>query len=203
VNNRSAPVAPTLISRGQERAVALSSGEPDIRGQVEASRGPLKKLQLLIPGLRGYRRLEDIRVSDEMLRNQVADKLDSIRKNLEALRKKMVASNDFTNLGAVGSLISKVQQLSGQVRHAEQGYSGLVAPIAITEDKLNRLYDYDYSFVSTVFQLESSTSPSNLVYDPASPNSVSASLAQIAQALSDISEKWSVRIETIEEVLVK
>lgn len=192
-----------LISRDHERVIVLSSSDPDVRQQVEASRGPLKKLQLLIPGLRGYRKLEDIRVSDETLRNEVADKLDSIRRNLEGLRKKMVESNDFTNLSTVGSLISQTQQLSGQVRHAEQGYSGLVAPIAIDEDRLNKLYDYDYSFVSAVFQLESFTSPDKLVYDSSSPNSVSASLSQISRAISDIREKWSERIEAIEEVLVK
>ncbi len=81
-----------------------SQGKPDIRQQVEASRGALKKLQLLIPGLRGYRQKEDIRVSDELLRNQVADRLDRARANLNILRKQMVSNNDLTNLGGLASL---------------------------------------------------------------------------------------------------
>ena len=178
----------------------LSQGNPDIRQQVEASRGPLKKLQLLIPGLRGYRKLEDIRVSDELLRNQVADRLDRVKGSLEQLRKQVVSSNDLTNLTTVGSLISQTQALSGEVRHAQQGYSGWVAPIAISEDKLNKLYEYDYDFVSAVFQLADAAG--KLTYDATAPNSVQASAAQISKTLNDIRQKWSTRIEAIEGIAI-
>ena len=150
----------------------MSQGNPDIRQQVEANRGAVKKLQLLVPCLRGYRSKEDIRVSDELLRNQVADRLDRVKGNLEQLRRQVAASNDLTNLTSVGSLISQVQALSGEVRHAAQGYAGWVAPIQVNEDKLSKLYDYDYSFVSTVFQLDEATAPENLTYDSTAPNNI-------------------------------
>lgn len=179
---------------------ALSQGNPDIRQQVEANRGVAKKLELLIPGLRGYRSKEDIRVSDELLRNQVADRLDHAKDNLEQLRKQVAAGNDFTNLTSVGSIISQVQTLSGEVRHAGQGYSGWVAPIQINEDKLNKLYDYDYSFVDAVFQFDDATSPGKLVYDAASPNSIQAAIGGFTRTLTDIKSKWSQRMEAIEGV---
>jgi hypothetical protein len=179
----------------------LSQGNPDIRQQVEASRGPLKKLQLLIPGLRGYRKLEDIRVSDELLRNQVADRLDKVRSNLDQLRKQVASNNDLTNLTLVGSLISQVQALSGEVRHAQQGYSGWVAPISINEDKLNKLYDYDYAFVSSVFQLADASGSLN--YDGSAPNSVQASVGQLSHTISDIRQRWSMRMEAIEGIAIQ
>ncbi|HKT22788.1 MAG TPA: hypothetical protein VJR06_09305, partial [Nitrososphaerales archaeon] len=89
----------------------MSQGNPDIRQQVDANRGIAKKLELLIPGLRGYRTKEDIRASDSLLRNQVADRLDHAKDNLQQLRKQVAAGNDFTNLTSVGSLISQVQAL--------------------------------------------------------------------------------------------
>jgi len=180
--------------------LVLSQGNPDIRQQVEANRGAMKKLQLLIPGLRGYRTKEDIRVSDELLRNQVADRLDKVKGNLEQLRKQMAASSDFTNLTVVGSLISQIQTLSGEVRHAAQGYAGWVAPITINEDKLNKLYEYDYSFVSGVFQLDESTAAGNLSYDSRAPNSIQTSLSQFSKAVADVRQKWSLRMETIEGI---
>ncbi len=181
----------------------MSSDNPDIRQQVEANRGALKKLQLLIPGLRGYRSKEDIRVSDELLRNQVADRLDKVKGNLEQLRRQVASSGDLTNLTGVGSLISQVQGLSGEVRHAAQGYAGWVAPITINEDKLNKLYDYDYSFVTSVFQLDEATSPGSLSYDSTAPNSIQASLGQFSRTVSDIRQKWSMRMETIEGIALK
>lgn len=179
---------------------ALSQGNPDIRQQVEANRGIAKKLELLIPGLRGYRNKEDLRVSDELLRNQVADRLDKVKDNLQELRKQVAASGDFTNLTSVGSLISQVQALSGEVRHAGQGYAGWVAPIQVNEAKLNKLYDYDYSFVTTVFQFDDATSPGKLTYDSAAPNSIQATLGNLSRTVTDIKQKWSQRMETIEGI---
>ena len=181
----------------------MSQGNPDIRQQVEANRGAMKKLELLIPGLRGYRTKEDIRVSDELLRNQVADRLDKVKANLEQLRKQMATGSDFTNLTAVGSLISQVQTLSGEVRHASQGYAGWVAPITINEDKLNKLYEYDYAFVSAVFQLDASTAAENLSYDSTAPSKIQISLGQLSKSLADVRQKWSIRMETIEGIALQ
>ena len=178
----------------------MSQGNPDIRQQVDANRGIAKKLELLIPGLRGYRSKEDLRVSDELLRNQVADRLDHVKDNLQQLRKQVAASSDFTNLTSVGSLMSQVQTLSGEVRHAGQGYAGWVAPIQINEDRLNKLYNYDYSFVSAVFQLDKATSPGTLTYDGAAPNSVQTALNGFVRSVADIRQKWSLRMETIEGI---
>ena len=178
----------------------MSQGNPDIRQQVEANRGALKNLQLLIPGLRGYRTKEDIRVSDEMLRNQAADRLDRAKTKLEQVRKQVAAANDLTNLTLIGSLISQVQALSGEVRHSAQGYAGWVAPIQVDEDKLNKLYDYDYSFISSIFQFEESTSPEKLNYDSSAPNAIQAGVGQLSKAVGNMKDRWEKRIEVIEGV---
>lgn len=183
-----------------EICTALSQGNPDIRQQVEANRGLAKKLELLIPGLRGYRSKEDIRVSDELLRNQVADKLDHVKDNLQALRKQVAANNDVNNLTGVGSLMAQVQTLSGEVRHAAQGYSGWAAPIQMNEDKLNKMYEYDYAFVSAVFQLDQSTAPGSLTYDSAAPNSVQTVLGGLGRTVADVRQKWSQRMEAIQGI---
>jgi hypothetical protein len=199
--------SPNLYIRAEgrfsKRDGYLSETNPDIREQVEANRGALKKLQLLIPGLRGYRTKEDIRVSDELLRNQVADRMDKVKGNLEQLRRQVASAGDLANLTGVGSLIVQVQTMSGEIRHAAQGYAGWVAPITVNEDKLNKLYEYDYSFVSSVMQLDESTSPENLRYDTSSPNSVQATLGELSKNIGDIREKWSMRMETIEGIALR
>lgn len=184
-------------------ASVLSSDNSDIRQKVTENRGTLKKLELLIPGLRGYRNKEDIRVSDELLRNQVADKLDLVKANLEGLRKQMANSGDYTNLGSVGSLIFQIQQFSGEVRHAQQGYSGFAATFQINEGKLNDLYDYDIEFVNAAVQLANSTSPSRLSYNPTDMNSIQPMVNQLSNSIADLKQKWSLRMETIENIVQK
>jgi len=181
----------------------LSQDSPDIRKQVNASRGPQKNLELLIPGLRNYRKLDDLRAADGMLRNQVADKLISAKTNLESVRKQMSSAGDYTNLTTVGSLIFQLQQIAGEVRHAEQGYSGWVATITVDQSRLNQLYDNDNDFVSSAFALVSGTSAPNLLYDPSNPASIMSQLTKIDNGISDFKQKWSVRMEAVKGILVK
>ncbi|PSN82637.1 hypothetical protein B9Q13_00740 [Candidatus Marsarchaeota G2 archaeon ECH_B_SAG-G16] len=95
----------------------MSAENPDIKGKVEGESDSIKKLELLIPGLRGYRQKEDVRVANELLRNQMADTLDRTRQNLESLRKK--AQWLATMLSQIASFVSQLQALSGEVRHAQ------------------------------------------------------------------------------------
>ena len=180
---------------------ASDQNNPDIRQQVDQGRGTLKKLQLIIPGLRGYRSKEDIRVSDDLLRNQVADKIDLAKGNLEAIRKQMALASDFTNLSTVGSLISQFQQFSGEIRHSQQGYSGLAATFSFDDARLNNLYEYGYAFVNAALALVNNTTAPNLSYDVTSPASIQPQLARLQSMLQDFKQKWAVRIEAVENIL--
>jgi len=177
------------------------STNPDIRQQVDQGRGFLKKLQMMVPGLRGYRSKEDIRVADDMLRNQVSDKIDLAKSNLENLRKQMVVAGDFNNLTTVGSLISQFQQFSGEVRHSQQGYSGFAASFSFDDARLNKLYEYDYDFVYAGMALLNNTMPPNLTYDPTNPASVQPQLQRLQSLVSDFKIKWGQRIEAVENIL--
>ena len=121
---------------------------PDIRQQVEEDRGLLKKIQLVIPGLRGYRKREDIRAADSILRLQMADGLVKVREGLEESRRVMTDDYQTKN-------INKSRTLEGKVRHAEQGYSGFSATVRIEEEELNRLYEYDASMIDSIMRLDS------------------------------------------------
>jgi len=180
---------------------STDQADPDIRQQVDQGRGALKKLQLLIPGLRGYRSKEDIRVSDDLLRNQVADKIDLSKSNLEGLRKQMVLASDFTNLTTVGSLISQFQQFSGEVRHSQQGYSGFAATFSFSDARLNQLYEYDYAFVNAAIALVNNTSAPTLSYDTVNAASIQPQLQRLQSMIIDFKQKWAQRIEAVENIL--
>ena len=128
---------------------------PDVRQQVEEDRGLLKKIQLVIPGFRGYRKREDIRAADSILRLQMADGLVKVREGLEESRRAMTDDYQTKNIDHVGRAINKSRTLEGKVRHAEQGYSGFSATVRIEEEELNRLYEYDASMIDSIMRLDS------------------------------------------------
>ena len=128
----------------------------DIRDQVEDDRGLLKKIQLVIPGFRGYRKREDIRAADSILRLQMDDGLIKVRQGLEEARSSMVEEYQSKYIDRIGGAINHVRTLEGKVRHAEQGYTGFSPAVRIEEDELNRLYEFDSSMILSIQSLDRS-----------------------------------------------
>ncbi|HJU13131.1 MAG TPA: hypothetical protein VJ792_01565 [Candidatus Nitrosotalea sp.] len=177
------------------------SGSPDLRDKVAESRGFFKKLQLSIPGLSEYRKLEDIRAADQLLRKQVFDKLDGAKNKLEQLRKAISDKGDFSSLTQIGSLISQVQQISGEVFHSQQGSAGISPNIRIDDGTLNKLYEYDYKFVTSAEQIFSVADSS--LNDYISGTLTSQAIAgQVSKILEEFKQAWKIRLESVESILV-
>ncbi len=121
---------------------------PDLRERVEEDRGLLKRIQLHVPGFAGYRRREDIRAADSMLRIQMANMLKDARVTTERAREVLTENYHFKDLDKIGRLINRFQTVEGKVRHAEGGYSGISATIRVEEPELDSLYEYDASLLS-------------------------------------------------------
>jgi hypothetical protein len=122
----------------------------DIRARVEEDQGLLKKIQMFVPGFRGYRRKEDLRDADRMLRMQLSQKLGMQRRNLEESRMLITKTYGSKPLEMLGAIISQFKKVEGAVTHAEMGYSGISADIQFKEDELNRLYEYDAGLIGDV-----------------------------------------------------
>lgn len=176
------------------------SETPDVRKTVEDNRGTLKKLQLKIPALREYRKLEDIRAADQLLRKQISDKLDDSKTKLEDLRKTMTAKNDFANLTIIGNVISQIQQVSGVIQHAQQGSAGISPNIRIDEGVLNKLYECDFDSVNVSEQIF--TTCSNSISDYTAGKQISDIASQISSLLNNLGMSWEKRLDSVENILV-
>jgi hypothetical protein len=124
-----------------------------LRERVEDDRGLLKKIQLHIPGFAGYRRREDLRTADNLLRIQIADRLLKVKDRMDSVRGDFTRNYQIAHLEPLGGLIFKVTELEGRIRHAEGGYSGISADIRIEERELNHLYEFDLSLITGIDQL--------------------------------------------------
>src|SRR5207249_4787723 len=146
---------------------------PDIRDRVEQDRGLLKKIQLVIPGYAGYRRREDNRAADNLLRIQLANQLKGVRGELEDIRDGLAMEGKIQGLQGIGNIIFTVEGLEAKVRHAEGGYSGISATIQIKETELDKLYEYDYAMLDS---LDKAAAVVPMIRDAADPKSFDASL---------------------------
>jgi hypothetical protein len=127
----------------------------DLRQYVEENRGLLKKIELSIPGFRGYRVREDIRTADNILRVYIADKMETeIKKPVEAIREKLTKSLELDAICDVGECINQIKGLEAQIRHAEHGYSGISPQVRIEEDELNKIYEFDVTLLARLQDIQ-------------------------------------------------
>jgi hypothetical protein len=128
----------------------------DLREKVKDDRGLLKKIELAIPGFRGYRKKEDLRIADSLLRGQLADKLKSVLKEVERCRDILTRNMEMDMLEDVRRVVNQAQIIEGKMRHSEQGYTGISADYRINEDELNRLYEWDLGLIKHIAELKNS-----------------------------------------------
>ncbi len=191
-----APAAPPAASAG-------ASAPVDIRQTVEADRGVLKRLQLMVPGFRGYRQMEDLRAADSLLRTQVAGLLDRVLSSLQDTRQTMSRTNQYAGLTDLATVLSDLQVLSGRIRHAEQGYSGISANVRFQQTRLDQLYEYDYGFVQAADEL-ATFAPS--VQDAASRGDLEAlrtSIQTLRTKVQVLQNAFTQRIRAVEGIMVQ
>src|SRR5206468_3131520 len=104
---------------------------PDIRDRVEQDRGLLKKIQLVIPGYAGYRRREDIRAADNLLRIQLANQLKGVRGDLEDIRDQMAMDGKVQGLQAIGAAVKSMRDAITSFESAWKSRTNAVTGIQV------------------------------------------------------------------------
>ncbi len=173
---------------------------PDIRDRVEQDRGLLKKIQLVIPGYAGYRRREDIRAADNLLRIQLANQLKGVRGDLEDIRDGMAMDGKVQGLQSIGNAIFTIEGLEAKVRHAEGGYSGLSSTIRIEETELDRLYEYDYAMLES---LDKAAAVVPMIRDASDPKSFEAAVKGLREAVAGFESAWKSRTNAVTGIQVR
>jgi hypothetical protein len=177
----------------------MNSTNPDIRGEVDESRGLLKKIQLVIPGFKGYRQLDDLRVADALLRKQVSSLLQVSESKLQDARSSMVTSGNFQMLTRIASVLSQLQQFEGELLHSEQVYSGISPVIRINAEKLNSLYEYDYAFLQGATDAAQLCDLSKLL-ESSDQDGLAKRISDIKDNIQKMKYSWEQRVITVENI---
>ncbi len=170
---------------------------PDIRDRVEEDRGLLKRIQMHIPGYAGYRRREDLRAADKLLRIQLADKLVVIRKEVENTRGFMTRNYIRDNIEQLGNLILTFQEVEGKLRFSAGGYSGISADIRIEENELEKLYEYDYTMVTALEAIAQAVPPLDAAVKAKDKNAAATGIDTVRENLDKLQSAFKQRLVTI------
>ena len=125
----------------------------DLRTKVEEDRGLIKKIELIIPGFRGYRFREDLRIADRLLREVLVRDLKVAANNFEEVRGELSRRQELNVLEDAARLVSKINMLMEKIRHAEQGYTGISPDHKINIPELNQMYEWDLGLLGHIDNL--------------------------------------------------
>ncbi len=122
----------------------------DLRTKVESDRGLVKQIELAIPGFRGYRVREDLRVADSLLRKQLADRISHVKDRFETVREGIIKGMQLALIEDVKNISNNFHTIENRIRHAEQGYTGISPDFKVMENELNQMYEMDLSLIANV-----------------------------------------------------
>lgn len=183
--------------------VGTSTNPPvDLRQRVDQDRGTLKRLELLIPGYRGYRQGEDVRAADSLLRRQVADRLRNARFTAENARTALTQANQFNALMDLAPLIADLMRIEPKIRSAEQGYSGIAAAIKVGPQQLDKLYEYDYGFAIAADQFAATIEGLPAQVTGGDYAQVSRTVAAARAELTQLDSAFGARMRVVEGIQV-
>ncbi len=174
----------------------------DIRQKVEDDRGLLKKIQLAIPGFRGYREREDLRIADRLLREQLADKLGLAVRDIEASRDNLANNNDIRWLDRVGKLVNDTTAAQNKLRHAEQGYTGVSPEYRIEQSQLHRMYDWDLGLLYNINNVKGAAEKLKDTTSSNNDGEIEKGLDIAREALVKFDELFDLRREAIAGLLI-
>jgi hypothetical protein len=117
---------------------------------AKQQRNWLERLGAKIPGFRGFQDRELRREVDKLQREQLARDLGRVK---AAARNTARAYTDAGKIGLLDRfdrLDRRLDGISQAIRFADYGQSGFFDPVKIGEAELERLYEFDLSFVEEV-----------------------------------------------------
>lgn len=101
----------------------------------------LERLELIIPGFKGYKEKELRREQDKALRMRLVRALEGLKYDIVGMEEEH--PDDLKKVKNLEVLMGKVQKLEDKIEHADYGYAGFFDLIHIDEDKLDEIYSHD------------------------------------------------------------
>jgi hypothetical protein len=129
----------------------------DIFEQVKDDRTGLEKLLDIIPGWGGYQERQNRRKADQVLRQTLAEKLASQRRNLDEAQKDLINHGKIEWVDDIGNAVTQLQTFIDRVRTASYGYSGMFDAVRINQAELEQMYNFDVALFEYVGRLDTAT----------------------------------------------
>jgi len=145
-----------ILSKSVNYHAYLGGNAMSLLDQIKGDMSNLEETMAnVIPGYKGYKQKELRREADKLLRDTLADRMRSVKTQLDGLQKDLISAGKFDLLDDVESAATQLQTFIDRVKTASYGYSGLFDATKVKEEDLDRLYEFDAHLMDYVERIES------------------------------------------------
>ncbi len=116
--------------------------------RIQASQNKFEKLVARLPGYAGYKKKEERREADKLLRLHVARQYEEQLARLNGLQAQFTDRGDLRMVLALEQAVIKLQLLIDRLKTASYGYAGLFDAVKVDEAALDRLYAFDEAMLT-------------------------------------------------------
>lgn len=162
----------------------------DLTEKIQSSQSKFESLVSKIPGYGGYKKKEQRRDADKLLRLYVAKKYEEQLTKLNQIQYDLTMQGRLRVLVPLERASMKLQLLIDRIKTASYGYAGLFDAIKIKEDELTKLYQFDEAMLESVDGLAAALAAVAAKGEVGDP---SAETAQLVQLLEELNTTFSQR----------
>ena len=120
----------------------------DLFEKVTGEQDFFKKILAKIPGFKGYIERTNRRLSDKLLRENIANTFETLYQRISSLQRDLISQGELAFVDDLEASALKLRQFIDRVRTASYGYAGIFDAIKINQEELNQVYQYDYALLS-------------------------------------------------------
>jgi len=169
----------------------------DLTEKVQASQNAFERLTSRIPGYGGYKRKEQRRDADKLLRLHVARQYEEQLKRLNEVQYTVTSTGGLALIVPLERGSMRLQLLIDRIKTASYGYAGLFDATKVGEEELDGLYAFDESMLDGVQSL--STILDNLTEAADSSSLTKSHATELLRAVDALNETFSRRQDVILE----
>jgi hypothetical protein len=129
----------------------------DLLERVKKDQGVLSRIASIFPGYRGYKKKEQLRGTDDIIRRGTFRVLQEASSNLRESYRRAVRYSLMGEAREIESLYLLCDSLAQSILHAPRGYKPIAGTTSVKEDDLNKLLEFDASLADIVETIKEKT----------------------------------------------
>jgi hypothetical protein len=170
--------------------------------RIQESEKLLEKIMLVVPGFSGYKKREERREADKIIRNFLHSKLQEARNDLQDVYRTVSESERSDDLQLIDRLMAVFDRVSERVNHASYGYHGFFDAIKIEEPELDKMIAFDTQLVDGAKGLAERMKSLKAEVEAERFDNLGANLRELRRAVEEFDRTFDERKDVIDGVEV-